>query len=84
MIYSSHTHPPGGLPNYYKETVIGGPGAFLVVVTDFHSFADAMAKKLVKEIYISRQPAVSRFATATRLLSAGAGQDSALGQDQPE
>jgi hypothetical protein len=66
MTYSSHTHPPGGLPNYYKENVIGGPGAFLVVVTDFHSFADAMAKKLVKEIEIARLPAASRFAVATR------------------
>jgi hypothetical protein len=66
MAYSSHTHPPGGLPNYYKENVIGGPGAFLVVVTDFHSFADAMAKKLVREIEISQQPTANRLAAATR------------------
>ena len=66
MMYSSHTHPPGGLPNYYKESVIGGPGAFLVVVTDFHSFADAMAKKLVKEIEISHLAATKRVAAAAR------------------
>ena len=51
--YSSHTHPPGGLPAYYQDNVIGGRDAFLMVVKDFNSFADAMAKKLAKEIDIS-------------------------------
>jgi Protein of unknown function (DUF1194) len=51
--YSSHTHPPGGLPAYYQDNVVGGPGSFLLVVKDFNSFADAMAKKLAKEIDIS-------------------------------
>jgi hypothetical protein len=32
--------------------VIGGPGAFLRVVDDFHSFADAMTNKLVSEIAV--------------------------------
>jgi Protein of unknown function (DUF1194) len=48
--YSAHTHPPGGLPNYYRENVIGGPDAFLVVVENFGSFAEAMARKLSREI----------------------------------
>jgi hypothetical protein len=48
--YSAHTRPPGGLPDYYRRNVIGGPDAFLVVVKDFASFADAMARKLAKEI----------------------------------
>jgi hypothetical protein len=52
--YSAHTHPPGGLANYYQQNVVGGPNAFLIVVTDFHSFADAMANKLAKEINVSR------------------------------
>ncbi len=51
--YSSHTHPPGGLPGYYQQNVIGGPNAFLVVVKDFNSFADAMANKLAKEIDVA-------------------------------
>jgi hypothetical protein len=51
--YSTHTHPPGGLPNYYRENVIGGPGAFLVVVKNFGTFADAMAKKLAREIAVA-------------------------------
>jgi hypothetical protein len=48
--YLAHTHPPGGLPNYYRENVIGGPGAFLLQVVNFESFADAMVQKLVTEI----------------------------------
>ena len=48
--YSFHTQPPGGLPEWYRQNVIGGPGAFLRVVEDFRSFADAMTNKLVSEI----------------------------------
>ena len=48
--YAFHTQPPGGLPEWYRQNVIGGPGAFLPVVEDFRSFADAMTNKLVSEI----------------------------------
>lgn len=48
--YAFHTQPPGGLPEWYRQNVIGGPGAFLRVVEDFHSFADALTNKLVNEI----------------------------------
>ena len=51
--YSAHTQPPGGLPLYYRQNVIGGPNAFLIVVQDFNSFADAMANKLSKEIDVA-------------------------------
>ena len=51
--YSAHTQPPGGLPLYYSQNVIGGPNAFLIVVKDFNSFADAMANKLAKEIDVA-------------------------------
>ena len=51
--YSAHTQPPGGLPLYYKQNVIGGPNSFLIVVEDFNSFADAMANKLAKEIDVA-------------------------------
>jgi hypothetical protein len=48
--YAFHTQPPGGLPEWYRQNVIGGPGAFLRTIDDFHSFADAMTNKLVSEI----------------------------------
>jgi len=48
--YAFHTQPPGGLPDWYRQNVIGGPGSFLRVIEDFRSFADAMTNKLVNEI----------------------------------
>ena len=48
--YAFHTRPPGGLPEWYRQNVIGGPGAFLRVVENFETFADAMTSKLVSEI----------------------------------
>ena len=58
--FTMHTQPPGGLPNYYSENVIGGTGAFLLVVEDFESFTDAMTRKLVSEI--AGLPAAMRHA----------------------
>jgi hypothetical protein len=45
-----HTNPPGGLAQYYRDNVIGGPGAFVESIDDFKSFGDAMLRKLVNEI----------------------------------
>jgi len=42
------------LPAYYRENVIGGPGAFLLVVQDFSTFREAITKKLVTEIAAAR------------------------------
>lgn len=39
-----------GLDNYYRDNVIGGPGAFMIVVKDYRSFAEAVLDKLVREI----------------------------------
>jgi hypothetical protein len=46
----AHVQPPGGLPNYYRENVTGGPGSFVLEVHDFASFGEAMTRKLVNEI----------------------------------
>ena len=45
-----HTNPPGGLAEYYRTNVIGGPGAFVLVAEDFNSFGQAIVKKLIAEI----------------------------------
>ena len=45
-----HTHRPGGLPNYYRDNVIGGPGAFVLQIVNFDTFAEAMTNKLLTEI----------------------------------
>jgi hypothetical protein len=47
---AEHTNPPGGLENYYRENVVGGPGAFVMVAEDFQSFGRAIIKKLIAEI----------------------------------
>jgi hypothetical protein len=48
--YAFHTQPPGGLPKYFEENVIGGPGAFLLKIDNFESFAAAITRKMVTEI----------------------------------
>lgn len=45
-----HQNPRGGLANYYRDNVIGGPGAFVVEADDFNSFGQAIVKKLITEI----------------------------------
>jgi hypothetical protein len=51
---AEHTNPTGGLENYYRANVIGGPGAFVAVAQDFASFGQAILNKLVAEIAGSR------------------------------
>jgi hypothetical protein len=38
------------LDQYYREFVIGGPGAFMEVAEKFENFADAILKKMITEI----------------------------------
>jgi hypothetical protein len=51
-----HTNPPGGLPDYFKRNVIGGPGAFIMVAEDFHSFGRALIAKMIAEIAQAQRP----------------------------
>ena len=45
-----HTNPPGGLENYYRENVIGGTNAFVMVAENFESFGKSIVAKLIREI----------------------------------
>src|SRR4051794_19824163 len=38
------------LDQYYRENVIGGPGAFVIAAKDFETFGEAILKKLIAEI----------------------------------
>ena len=38
------------LDTYYRECVVGGPGAFVVVADGFHSFAEAILSKMILEV----------------------------------
>jgi hypothetical protein len=42
--------PPMPLDQYYRESVIGGQGAFLVPAEDFEAFGNAVRRKLIREI----------------------------------
>jgi hypothetical protein len=57
----AHVQPPGGLANYYRENVTGGPGSFVLEVHDFASFGEAMTRKLVDEI--AAETSAGQFAT---------------------
>lgn len=59
-----HTNPPGGLDNYYRNNVIGGPGAFVQVAQDFNSFGQAIVKKMIAEV--AQTHAKPRFRTSAR------------------
>ena len=52
---------------YYEDCVIGGPGAFVVTAKGFGSFAEAIRRKLVREIAGAPPPArIWRTADADR------------------
>jgi hypothetical protein len=51
-----HTNPPGGLESYYRNNVIGGPGAFVLAAKDFSSFGQAIVKKMIAEVAQARLP----------------------------
>ena len=46
----AHVQPPGGLTQWYRDNVTGGPGSFVLEVHDFRTFGEAMARKLISEI----------------------------------
>lgn len=58
---SFRPRPP--LDEYYRDSVIGGPGAFLVVAESFEAFAPAVRRKLAREIAHAplAGPRVERF-----------------------
>jgi hypothetical protein len=38
------------LDHYFRDNVIGGPGAFMIAAKDFETFGEAILKKLIAEI----------------------------------
>ncbi|MFC7475173.1 DUF1194 domain-containing protein [Dankookia sp. GCM10030260] len=42
--------PPIPLDEYYRDNVVGGAGAFVIVAEDFQSFGNAVKRKLIREI----------------------------------
>jgi hypothetical protein len=54
LVIMNDVPPPGrneaSLDEIFRGQVIGGPGAFLIAVEDFESFAHALRNKLIREI----------------------------------
>ncbi|MGA7487677.1 MAG: DUF1194 domain-containing protein [Xanthobacteraceae bacterium] len=44
------------LDRYYYDSVIGGPGAFVVAARDYETFGEAILKKLITEIAANGRP----------------------------
>jgi hypothetical protein len=55
-----HTNPPGGLQNYYRNNVVGGPGAFVMVAQNFNSFGQAIIAKMIAEVAQAHEPPTRR------------------------
>src|SRR5262252_1755865 len=53
---ADHTNPPGGLDNYYRNNVIGGPGSFVMVANGFEAFGQAILSKLNAEVAATSFP----------------------------
>jgi hypothetical protein len=51
-----HTNPPGGLDGYYRNNVIGGASAFVMVAENHNSFGQAIVKKMIAEIAFNPPP----------------------------
>ena len=57
-----HTNPPGGLQNYYRNNVVGGPGAFVMVAQNFNSFGQAIIAKMIAEVAQAHEAPTRRAA----------------------
>lgn len=42
--------PPVPLDEYFRESVVGGPGSFVIPAEDFQAFGHAVKRKLIREI----------------------------------
>jgi len=45
------------LANYYRSNISGGPGCFVLEGMDFHSFGQAIIKKMIADIADATPPA---------------------------
>jgi len=59
---ADHTNRPAASTNYYRNNVIGGPGAFVMVAGNFSSFGQAILNKLIAEIATVQGTIACRFA----------------------
>lgn len=56
---------------YYRECVVGGPGAFVIPVLGWEEFADAVLQKLVAEVMIGALPPAEYLVPAQLAVESG-------------
>lgn len=61
-----------GLEDYFRRSVIGGLGAFVIAADGFDDFARAVVRKLIREIFISKLPERHSAAATAENRRAGA------------
>lgn len=61
------------LDDYYRDCVIGGPGAFLVPITERHQFVDAIRTKILREIASAPVPLENPWGIRVIPVQAGSG-----------
>ena len=44
------------MDDYFKQSVIGGPGAFSIPIRNYDAFAEAILRKLITEISQDQKP----------------------------
>jgi hypothetical protein len=49
---------------YYKDNVIGGPGAFMIAARDYETFGEAILKKLIAEIAAATPTELAQISVA--------------------
>jgi len=54
------------LDEFYREHVVGGPGAFVIAVEEFESFSYALVAKIVREVADARPPVSVASAASAR------------------
>jgi hypothetical protein len=55
----------GGITEFYRRDIIGGPGSFVIEARDYAVFGEALRRKLLREL-ISDTPSPMRTAAAVR------------------
>ena len=53
LSYSSY-QTAGGITEFFRRDIIGGPGSFLVEVRDHGAFGEALKRKLLKELLVAQ------------------------------
>lgn len=70
--YVTHENPQGGLPNYFRLNVVGGPGSFVEVAEGYEAFNRMIRRKFLNEIAAGDDDRLFRNSRSARSCRLGA------------